>query len=241
MSAMNELLTETPGSTAPAEPRRYYGKYAAIVVKNKVDELELPDRENHIGEIIVQVPGILEDGDSGQQPIEVIAKPCFAPGFFFVPEKESHVWIEFIAGDIDFPVWTGVWYPVENVPKTWDDEDPDELKKVFRTASGHVIEMDNTEDDEKIVIFHKSETALTIDKDGNVTIEHKGGAKLELKDDTTVEVTSDSINLIGDITLDGDVHVTGNTDIAGNTEVKGDVVVGESTKTTISGNEITGG
>ena len=217
----------------PPEITRYYGKYAGIVVSNSVEDLEL-DREHHLGEIIVRVPGILEDADDGQQPIEVIALPSFAPGFFFVPELDAHVWVEFIAGDIDYPIWTGVWYPVNQVPKTFDDVDPDEAQKIFRTASGHVIQLDNTDGDEKIVIQHNSETAITIDVDGNVVIEHHGGAKFELKDDTTVEITSNTINLSGDISLDGDVHVTGNTDISG------DLVVGDGATTSISGNEITG-
>lgn len=238
---MNTVLEQTNNLLQQPEPRRYYGKYAGIVKKNKVADLELEERENHIGEIIVQVPGILEDADDGQQPIEVIAKPCFSPGFFFVPEAESHVWVEFIAGNIDHPIWTGSWYPVEMVPKTFDDQEPNELQKIYRTAAGHVIQLDSTEDDEKIVIFHKTKTAITIDKNGNVLIEHIGGAKLELKDDTIVEITSDTINLIGEITLDGDVHVTGATDIQGVTEIKDDLIVGEGPKTTISGNEITGG
>lgn len=243
---MNAIIEPEKGMLPQLEPQKYYGKYAGIVMCNTVDDLELKDRENHLGEIIIQVPGILEDSDSGQQPIEVIAKPCFSPGFFFVPENESHVWVEFIAGDIDNPIWTGSWYPVTNVPKTFDDQDPNELQKIFRTAAGHVIQLDSTEDDEKIVIHHKSETAITIDNDGNVVIEHHGGARLELKDETVVEITSDTINLIGEITLDGDVHVTGNTDVAGtmdiegDTGITGDLSVGSGPSTTISGNSITG-
>lgn len=231
---MSTILEQQTPLQQP-EPRRYYGKYAGIVIKNTVKDLELEGRKEHIGEIIVQVPGILEDAEDGQQPIEVMAKPCFSTGFFFVPEVESHVWVEFIAGDIDFPIWTGSWYPVERVPKTFDEKPPTELQKIYRSAAGHVIQLDNTEDDEKIVIYHKSKTAITIDKDGNVVIEHKGGAKLELKDDTTVEITSDTINVIGEITLDGKVHITGDTNI------DGALVVGTGPSTTIDGNEITGG
>lgn len=232
---MSAILDQINSPLSQPEPRRYYGKYAGIVTKNTVDDLELEGREEHIGEIMVMVPGILEDSDGGQQPIEVIAKPCFSTGFFFVPEVESHVWVEFVAGDIDFPIWTGSWYPVEMVPKTFDEQSPTELQKIYRSAAGHVIQLDSTEDDEKIVIHHKSQTAITIDNEGNILIEHKGGAKVELKDDTVVEITSETINLIGEITLDGLVHVTDDTDI------KGKLVVGDSTTTTIEGNEITGG
>jgi triosephosphate isomerase len=60
-------------------------------------------------------------------------------------------------------------------------------------------------------------------------IEHNGGAKVELKDDT-VTVTAG-----GGITLDGTVHITGDTSI------DGVLTVGQGPTTTIDKNEIKGG
>lgn len=217
-----------------ARPDGFHGKYAARVLENGP-----PEDADHRGELLVEIPGILEEtpDGSGEQALQVIAKPCLLPGFFFVPDIGAHVWVEFAAGEIEHPVWTGVWYPVEATPQTSDDEPPTEFQKIIRTTSGHVLQLDDTEDEEKLVIHHKSQSVITVDKDGNIVIEHKGGAKVELKDDTAVEVTADSVTVTSsDITLDGTVHITGDTSI------DGDLTVGSAgPKTTISGNEITGG
>src|SRR5205814_7880539 len=56
----------------------------------------------------------LPDGE-----VEVVsgwALPC-APyggaaeqGFFFIPEVDAGVWVEFEAGNLDFPVWVGTFW-----------------------------------------------------------------------------------------------------------------------------------
>lgn len=231
MSAV-EAMFESDSSEGTRAVDKFYGKYMGRVMENTP-----PAEGDHRGELRLEIPGILEEtpDGTGEQAMQVIAKPSFAPGEFIVPDVDARVWVEFIAGEIDWPVWSGVWYPEEATPHTEDDQAPTEFQKIIRTTSGHVIQLDDTEDEEKIVIHHKSQSVITIDRDGNIIIEHVGGARLELKDDTTVAITGDTLTLTGDITLDGDVHVTGATDI------KGDLVVGESTTTTISGNEITGG
>lgn len=233
------MMFDSDNSDFAQAEDKVYGMYMGRVLENGP-----PEEGDHRGELLVEIAGLLEETPDGsaEQAMQVIAKPSFAPGQFIVPDAEARVWVEFIAGEIDHPVWTGVWYPEDATPQTEDDQAPTEFQKIIRTTSGHVLELDDTDGEEKIVIHHKTESVITIDKDGNVIIEHIGGAKIELKDDTTVEITGETLNftgdnitLTGDITLDGDVHVTGATDIAG------DLVVGESPKTTISGNEITGG
>lgn len=236
---MNNLTEQgNPFESQRLEPRRYFGKYPATVLDNVP-----PESGDHRGEIKVQVPGILEETSdgSGSQALEVMARPCFAPGFFFVPEIGSQVWVEFAAGDIDMPIWTGVWYPQDGVPMTSADEAANEFKKIFRTAADHVIELDNSEGEEQIVIKHKSATAITIDVDGNITIEHNGGAIFEIRDGNTIELTADTITATGEITLDGTVQITGETTISANANIDGPVVVGSGSTTTIDGNQITGG
>lgn len=172
MSSMSE-----PWSENRQLADKYYGKYPGLVAGNAApkDDPENPHKI-HRGELLVQVPGILEESQDGkgEQPIQVWARPCFHPGFFFIPEVGAQVWVEFVAGDVNQPVWTGVWYPLAETPKTVTDEAPTEHQKVIRTASGHVIELDDSGDSPAIVIRHtkKDGAKIQIDKNGSVLIDN---------------------------------------------------------------------
>ncbi|MBV7337516.1 hypothetical protein KFU94_56670 [Chloroflexi bacterium TSY] len=230
------FMTESEAQSERETIQSYYGKYPAIVVENTVRE-DLENYGAHRGELLVSVPGILEetsDGE-GQQPIEVWAKPCFVPGFFFIPEVDAPVWVEFIAGDINQPVWTGVWYPQDGTPVTVEEENPTEFQKIMRTASGHVVVLDDTEDAETITIHHKSGTYITIDPDGHITLEHKDGMVYEMAADKIVAITCEKLNITADVTVDGTMHIKKETNI------DGALTVGTGPSTTIEGNEITGG
>lgn len=137
---------------AAAEARKYYGKYAAVVLNN-----DPPPNADHRGEVLVEVAGILEEDPADptgntQRKLQVVAKPCLPPGLFFVPEPQDHVWVEFAGGDIDEPLWSGVWYPTAAVPKTPDGNAPTKDQKVIRTTFGHVVVLDNTSGSEQVVI-----------------------------------------------------------------------------------------
>lgn len=220
MPTMNGLFPSRAIGTSESRTavQKYYGKYPAIVLAEEPEEAALAR-----GELLVQVPSILEESEdgNGQQPIEVIAKPCFPPGFYFIPEAETRVWVEFAAGDINTPLWSGVWYPDDEVPQTADGEAPTRTQKIIRTAEGHVVQLDDTGDGEQIVVRHKQNSRITIDAEGHVTVEHKDGMKIKIVKD--------------EITLDGKVHITGDT------QIDGVLTVGEGPSTIIKQNEITGG
>lgn len=152
--------------------RKWYGKYPGVVVANA------PKKEGDPfdGEILVRVSGIR---DEERRPIEVWAKPCFHPGFFFIPEPDDHVWVEFIAGDIDFPVWTGVWYPQGKSPQTADGEEPAAEHKVLRTVSGHVMTLDDEVG--SIVVADRNGNRLTLDEAG-ITIDDQSGNRIVMAD-----------------------------------------------------------
>ena len=65
--------------------------------------------------------------------------------------------------------------------------------KVHKTESGHVIELDDTADAERINIKHKSGTTVLIDKDGGVHISS----------------VNDTVNIKGNTTITGTLHATG--------------------------------
>jgi len=206
------LGSQTEASTTLAHP----GKYPALVLNE-----EPPAAALARGELYVQVPGILEDvkDGEGQQPIELLAKPCFPPGVFYVPEPGDHIWVEFAGGDINAPIWSGLWYPDDASPQTADAAAPSRYQKILRSATGHVIQLDDSDSEEQIIIYHRSGSAITIDADGNITIT---GA-----DTITMTAT--------DLTLDGNVQITGDT------AIDGLLTVGTGPSTTIDKNEITGG
>lgn len=65
--------------------------------------------------------------------------------------------------------------------------------KVHKTESGHVIELDDTTDAERINIKHKSGTTVLIDKDGGVHISS----------------INDTVTIKGNTTITGTLHATG--------------------------------
>jgi hypothetical protein len=86
---------------------RYFGKYRGTVANN-VDPMQQ-------GRVQVEVPAVLGEGRMSW------ALPC-APyagsgvGFFAVPPTGANVWVEFEAGDPDYPIWAGCFWGVGEVP-----------------------------------------------------------------------------------------------------------------------------
>jgi hypothetical protein len=163
------------------QAERYYGKYPGVVLDNKPR-----DGQTHVGELLVEVPGILEEtpDGAGQRAMQVWAAPCFVPGFFFIPEVNAPLWVEFAAGDINHPLWTGVWYPPGALPQTADGHSPTELQKVIQTASRHVIQLDDTSGGEKVIITHTGGAKIEIDSTDKILIKNKNCSYLQIQGKT---------------------------------------------------------
>jgi len=189
-------VVETEGDPRYGEepPPRYYGKYAGLVLDN-----DPPPSGGHRGRVQVQVPGILEETPNGEdnRALEVLADPAFLPGFFFVPDKQDRVWVEFVAGDINHPIWTGVWYPEDKSPKTAAGGAPTLDQKVIRTRSGQVVQLDDTAGGEQLVIKdEKNGNTITLDKEGiNIEGSASGKGVTLTFGGTTVVVKDDAITL----------------------------------------------
>ncbi len=147
---------------------KYYGKYSGAVTKNDADL-------SNTGVMAVTVPTVFGSD------IEVQARPCLPYGHFYVPAVGSKVWVEFEAGDPDYPIWVGVWYPPGTTPTVAAISPPD--NRVIQTASGHTIEILDKENEEKITIRHKGNSFVNLDKNGSVLISNKSGSYLQLDAD----------------------------------------------------------
>jgi hypothetical protein len=143
---------------------RYYGKYAGIVTANTDDEMR--------GRIKVKVVSVFG------ADVEVEARPCFPFGHFFVPDVGAHVWVEFEAGSPRHPLYTGYWYPDGSVPAEAAIDPP--ANRVIRMPSGHTIELQDKDGEQKVVIRHKDNAFVTLDKDGSVLVSNKHGSHLYL-------------------------------------------------------------
>jgi hypothetical protein len=208
-------------------PRRYYGKYAGLVTDNGPPS----DGSAHRGQVKVKVPGILEEtpGGNGNRPIEVIAAPAFLPGYFFVPENQAPVWVEFVAGDINYPIWTGVWYPDDAPPKVIDAGQPTQAgdaptldQKVIRTRSGQVIQLDDTSGSEQLVVKdEKNGNTVTLDSSGvtvwatasggSLTVKFGGGQKATASvvvQDNNIQLLAGDSSSGSSITIDASDGVT---------------------------------
>lgn len=157
---------------------RHYGKYRGVVT-------DTTDPKN-LGRLKAKLPELLESEETGW------ALPC-APyagenaGLFAVPEVGAGVWIEFEAGDLSRPVWTGTWWLDGQVP-----EQAKPVQKVFRTKSGHKIVLDDEQ--ESITITDKGEAQVRFEK-GAITLQDKDGAKVELKEGALTIADKDGATL----------------------------------------------
>lgn len=148
---------------------KYYGKYSGAVTQIDKD----PD---NMGRISVTVPTIFGDG------IEVVARPCLPYGHFFIPAVGTQVWVEFEAGDINYPIWVGTWYPKDSTPQPAAISPPE--NRVIQTASGHTIEIMDKDGEEKITIKHKANSFISIDKKGTILLANQKGSYIELNADS---------------------------------------------------------
>lgn len=85
----------------------FYGKYRGEVTNNVDPQM--------LGRVQVSVPAVLGEGRSSW------AMPCSpyagsGVGFFALPPVGANVWVEFEAGDVDYPIWTGCFWGQGELP-----------------------------------------------------------------------------------------------------------------------------
>lgn len=81
---------------------KYYGIYQGIVTSIKDPEMR--------GRIKVKIPNVL-----GADTESAWCDPCISVAYdgggdFFIPPIDETVWIMFIEGDVNRPVWLGSWW-----------------------------------------------------------------------------------------------------------------------------------
>ena len=139
-------------------PGGYFGKYSGIVKDNRDAQI--------LGQLQVVVPAIFDPDDV------VTARAALPYGYFFVPEIDVKVWVEFEGGDTGLPLWTGVQYVAGEWPAEAQADPPQ--KRVIKSAAGHVLTFDDTGGSEKIEIKTSSASGHTITLDTQGIAVHDG-------------------------------------------------------------------
>lgn len=169
-----DLMDELLARLVEKVENRYYGKYRAFVVDNA-------DPEGR-GRLKLKVPSVL-----GDEVASGWALPC-APyggsadlGFFFVPEVDAGVWVEFEAGNLDYPVWVGAYWgkpaAASEVPKPNAVDGSEEgsvqnppTRKIIKTLKGHTIQLEDADGDEMVMLLEAT--------NGNVIVLNSDGIKI---------------------------------------------------------------
>lgn len=203
----------------------WYGNY-----RGEVEQVE-----DRAGRIKVRVWDVYGDITTSRIPWAIYADSFMgggpSRGGRFIPDIGDHVWVFFEQGDPEQPVyWAGA--PAR-------DDGPAEAtptNRVIRTKAGHLIELDDTEDETRIRIEHGSGSFEETTHDGSTLKQVVGNLTIMVDGDAFVDVSGD---LLADVGGDLDIDTTGNVRVASameitldvsNTSITGDVnITGDAT------------
>jgi len=164
----------------------YYGKYRGLVT-------DVADPDN-LGRIKAEVPSVLGDAIS---PWAMPCVPYAGPdhGMAFLPEVGDGVWIEFEAGNLNAPIWSGCWWANDQRP-----EPSGEKARLIKTTGGHEVLIDEEASEIKLIHPDGAEIALTSD---GITLS-KGQTKIAITSSEVVinegmaKITTAGASLVND-------------------------------------------
>jgi uncharacterized protein involved in type VI secretion and phage assembly len=180
----------------------FYGSYRGTVVDNRDPE--------RLGRLKIRCSAIYGDEVPSYWAWPKVSFAGNQIGFFAIPQIGDGVYIECECGNPKYPIWSGGWWSKpgakSEVPETARLLPP--TNRVWQTASGHRIELDDTTGSEKIKITDKSGNHILIDSTTRNEEHLVQGKKID-------QVTSDKEETIGGkktstITTDKQETVGGN-------------------------------
>ena len=172
MDPSNDI--DSPGGD---QRTRFFGKFRGTVSNNS-DPLNK-------GRLRAIVPSVLQDVDTGWA-LPALPYAGDGVGVYTIPAVGASVWIEFEAGDVSLPIWTGCFWGDGELPKDETGSDSTPPRKIIRSEEGLLISLD---DDAKTITLS--------DSDGNNLLKftmQSGQIKMQAK--TKVIVEAPQIELV---------------------------------------------
>jgi uncharacterized protein involved in type VI secretion and phage assembly len=142
--------------TAQTEQGRFYGIYTGIVT-----EVENPNNteegQKNLGRVKVKFPW-LSDEDTSYWARIISPIAGNQRGLYFLPKVNDEVLVAFEHGLIEFPCVMGSLWNSESLPPVFEDKDykATDNQTTIKSASGHTIILNDTKDNEQIIIQAKT-------------------------------------------------------------------------------------
>lgn len=173
---MNTSLPELT-RTAHEQSHRHFGKFRGLV--SAVDD------PLGIARIKARVPEVLGSEETGWA-LPALPYSGDNMGQYTIPPIGAGVWIEFEAGDVSRPIWSGCWWPEGKVPKNEKGTAATPPLKILRSEEGLMVAMD---DDAKTITLSDSGGSNIL------TIKAQEG-QIVLKASTKVVIQSTAIDIV---------------------------------------------
>ena len=124
-----------PGSNEGQHGKQHYGKYRGLVTDN--------DDPKKLGRLRAKVKEVLGDTESGWA-LPALPYSGDGLGFYTVPPVGAGVWVEFEAGNVERPIWTGAWWGDGQLPKNESGTEATPPIKIWRSEKGMLVALDDS-------------------------------------------------------------------------------------------------
>ncbi len=220
--AMSTALDVFPYTDLAAHPRS--DSQVAIVTDNIDPE--------GLSRIRVQFAWQQQDGEMTSWLRMLTPHAGGEKGFHFIPEIGEEVLVGFEGGNAERPYVMGALYNGTKKADTWQSDNND--IKAIRTRSGHTIELNDTDGEEKINIY---------DNEGSIISFDTQAKSLTINATETIDIAAKNINLVaeenitlqaqGDIATAAEGDVTSQSQGATTLQANGDATVSSNGAITV--------
>ena len=172
--------------------QKYYGKYRGTVLNNVDPGLR--------GRLMLTVPDVLGPiPSSWAEPVVPLAGPTGPPmGVYFVPPIGAGVWVEFEAGNPDYPIWAGCrWGTTSDIPTLAKAGNPADPNIVIQSLLQHTFMISDMPPSPATggIILKSTTGAMIVVNDSGIYIQNGKGASITMIG-PTVTVNNGALTVI---------------------------------------------